>query len=102
MILVREKSLDAFDFLVVVFLKIGRFGRGRDGFTGKEEHPVFIHFPICSFVNITRKTRVGKKLGLNHLKIESRKYRDSDGFETIAKALGIPKPARKPMANCDE
>ncbi len=31
---VKAASLDAFDFLVAVFLNIGNFGRGRDGTIG--------------------------------------------------------------------
>ncbi|MBN2719438.1 MAG: hypothetical protein JXX14_26540 [Deltaproteobacteria bacterium] len=31
---VKEKSLDAFDFLIVAFLNIGNFFRGRDGTEG--------------------------------------------------------------------
>jgi hypothetical protein len=37
---VKEVSFDAFDFLVVAFLNIGRFYQGRDGSEGDRE-PVF-------------------------------------------------------------
>jgi hypothetical protein len=45
---VKQSSLDAFDFLVVAFLNIGKFYGGRDGTTGGRD-PEFYTLP-ASFI----------------------------------------------------
>ena len=41
---VKEKSLDAFDFLILALLNIGKFYGRNDGLAG-ESNPVFYTFP---------------------------------------------------------
>ena len=90
---IKEKALDAFDFLVVVFLNIGKFYRGHDGTTGAAP-PEFYTFPpefIREHHNVTKAWQRVKLRGLDQ---EIEPYRGEAGFEQIARALGVPRPTR--------
>jgi hypothetical protein len=88
---VKEASLDAFDYLVVVFLNIGRFFGKNDGTTGAR---------ACEFYTLSRDfirkhhdaTSSWQKVKLANLKSEIEPFKDESGFELIAKTLGVRQP----------
>lgn len=92
---VKSTSLDAFDFLVVAFLNIGRFFGGRDGCDGQIA-PEFYTLP-ADFVRTHHQKGAWEKVRLRGLGGEIAQYRDERGFELIAKALGVPRPTRQGM-----
>jgi hypothetical protein len=90
---VKEVSFDAFEFLVVVFLNIGNFYRGRDGSDGRE--PVEFYTLSNDFIRKHHDPRSSwEKVNLRNLTDEIRPYRNEEGFEQIAAALGVPVPSR--------
>jgi hypothetical protein len=92
---VRAESLDAFDFLVVAFLNIGRFYNGRDGTTGAQE-PEFFTLPR-EFVRKHHRistTNTWQKVHLRGLEAELAPFEGEAGFDLIAKSLGVSKPCR--------
>lgn len=90
---VKEKSLDAFDFLVVAFLNIGNFYGKHDGTTGARETEFFT-LPQKFVREHHENTSTWEKVGLKHLADEIEPFKNEKGFEQIAKALGIPKPVK--------
>jgi hypothetical protein len=89
----KEKGLDAFDFLIIVFLNIGDFFGGKDGSTGGRE-PEFYTLP-AEFVRAHHRPESSwQKVKLKGLEEILKPYRDELGFELIAGALGVPKPRR--------
>ncbi|MCA9774807.1 MAG: hypothetical protein KC466_20470, partial [Myxococcales bacterium] len=90
----KEDRRDAFDFLVVVFLNIGNFGRGGDGREGAAP-PEFYTLP-ARVARRTHDTRnAWKKISLRGKDKEMARYRDENGFERIAVALGVEPPQRR-------
>ena len=90
---VKEHSLDAFDFLIVAFLNIGKFYGKHVGLDGARE-PVFYTLPN-EFVRVHHnKSTSWQKVMLKHLQPEIEIFKNENGFEQIAKALGISKPAK--------
>ena len=90
---IKEKALDAFDFLVVVFLNIGKFYRGHDGTTGAAP-PEFYTFPPGFIREHHNVTQAWQRVKLRGLDQEIEPYKGEAGFEQIARALGIPRPVR--------
>lgn len=91
----KEKTLDAFDYLIVVFMNVGYFLQMR------KRHPVrvgarapeFYTFP-ASFIRRHHDARWSwQKVRTRGLDIEQ--YKDERGFEQIAKDLGISYPKKK-------
>ena len=97
---VTEASLDAFDFLVVAFLNIGNFGRGKDGATGSKE-PEFYTFPNSFIREHHRKGSVWQRVLLRPLRDEIDQYKNDTGLELIAKVLGVKRPRRMPDMEAD-
>lgn len=89
----KEKGLDAFDFLVIVFLNIGAFSRRKDGSTGAEA-PEFYTLPAEFVREHHRPGSKWQKVELRGLDEELKPFRDDAGFELIARALGVQKPMR--------
>lgn len=89
---VKDRSFDAFDFLVVVFLNIGFFYGGESGPLGRHA-PEFYTLPARFVRRHHRKVQSGfdrvHTAGLNLLE-----YKDEAGFEMIAEHLGIKYPCR--------
>jgi hypothetical protein len=85
---IKESKLDAFDFLVVVFLNIGEFARGKDGSSGAAPTEYYTLTP--EFVREHHDTRSSwQKVKLRGLDSEISGVRDELGFELIASALGV-------------
>jgi hypothetical protein len=91
---VKEESLDAFDFLVVVFLNIGNFNQGKDGSFGLHD-PEFYTFTNRFIRKHHEKTSTWQKVRLRQLDKKIERYKNEEGFEQIAITLGIARPKRK-------
>ncbi|WP_330924891.1 hypothetical protein [Candidatus Sororendozoicomonas aggregata] len=90
---IKEKCLDAFDFLIIAFLNIGDFYRGRDGTSGSSE-PEFYTLTPEFIKKYHNKTSSWEKVRLKKLQEEIEPFKNELGFERIAKALGIQKPQK--------
>ena len=89
----KEKGLDAFDFLVIVFLNIGKFSGKHDGSIGAAAPEFYtLH---ADFIRANHH-QIGdwQKVKLRGLEDQIAPFRDETGFEQIAKVLGIEKPTR--------
>jgi len=98
---VKKVSIDAFDFLIVVFLNIGKFKAPQDGTIGQQE--VEFYTLPDNFIRKHHKVSGGwEKVVLRGLDDEIQPYKGEAGFERIAQALGIPRPSRQPGTKIDE
>ena len=94
---VSKKTLDAFDYLVAVFLNVGyfypnrRLRSGRPPEEGASE-PEFYTFPASFIRKHHQSSSSWEKVRLSGLAID--RYRDKRGFEQIARRLKIPYPAK--------
>src|SRR5438105_11008082 len=91
---VKEASFDAFDFLIVVFLNIGKFAGKNNGTQGAREIE-FYALPNEFIRQHHNKSSSWQKVRLKAVEKEIEKYKNEEGFEQIAKALGVPKPIKK-------
>ena len=92
--LVKEKTLDAFDFLIVVFQNIGNFYRKRGG-DASVKPPEFYTLPNRFIRQHHDKSTSWEKVYLGGSGSKVERYRDDKGFELVAKALGVPRPQKR-------
>jgi hypothetical protein len=90
---VKESSLEAFDFLIVTFLNIGKFFGKNDGTSGARE-PEFYTLSRDFIREHHDATSSWQKVKLRKLEAEIEPFKDDDGFELIAKALGVHRPIK--------
>ncbi len=90
---VKDTTFKSFDYLIVVFLNIGYFYRRRPTHEGIRE-PEFYTLPV-NFVKKHHKiVKSGwQKVSTKNLDIDC--YKNENGFELIAKDLGIKYPSRE-------
>ena len=92
---VKKRSIDAFDYLIVVFLNVGYFLGKAKRYASRDgaADPEFFTFP-AGFIRKHHDSRSSwEKVRTRGLDIE--KYRDELGFEQIADDLGIPYPSKE-------
>jgi|SRR5208282_2695430 len=91
-VIVSRKSDDAFDFLVAVFLNVGNFyGKDQSPRTGERE-PEFYTLPSPWVKKNRNKKSSWGKLSLKRQGID--RFKNDEGFEQVADALGIAYPRR--------
>lgn len=90
---IQEKSLDAFDFLIVVFLNIGKFYGKNNGSDGSSEIE-FYTLPNSFIREHHNATSSWQKVKLRGLASEIKQYKGEKGVEQIAQALDIVRPIK--------
>ena len=89
---VKEKSFNAFDFLIVVFLNIGYFYKKKPVLEGYKEPEIYV-FPNKFIREHHHIVESGwQKVKTKQLDIE--KYKNEKGIELIAKKLKIAYPSK--------
>jgi hypothetical protein len=91
---VKEKSLDAFDYLIVAFLNIGNFYGKNDGSTGAEQ-PEFYTLSPAFIREHHDSSSTWEKVKLKRLQDEIEPFKNEKGFELIAIDLGVAKPRKQ-------
>lgn len=89
----NEKSLDAFDYLIILFLNIGNFYGLNDGSTGARE-PEYFTLSQAFIREHHEPSSTWGKVRLKKLEDEIQPFKNEEGFEQIATALGISRPQK--------
>jgi hypothetical protein len=89
---VKEKTFDAFDYLVVVFLNVGYFYGGQPGVIGRQ--PAEFYTLPNSFVRKHHKKVASGFDRVHTSRLNLLRFKDELGFELIAQDLGVPYPER--------
>ena len=90
----KEKSLDAFDYLIAVFMNIGKYYGKHSGEDGGDAIE-FYTLPNEFIRKHHNKSTTWEKVMLKPLLNEIEIYKNENGFEYIAKDLGIGKPKKE-------
>ncbi len=90
---VKEKSLDAFDYLIIVFMNIGSFYGKNDGSEGARE-PEYFTLSQAFIREHHEQSSAWEKVRLKKLEDEIEPFKNEEGFEQIAKSLGVPRPRK--------
>ena len=90
---VKEASLDAFDFLVICFLNIGKFFGKNDGTSGERE-PEFYTLSREFIREHHNASSSWQKVMLKSLQSEIEPFKGGLGFELIAEKLGVSRPRK--------
>jgi hypothetical protein len=96
---VKGKIIDSFDFLMVVFLNIGKFYRGSDGSGGKGD--VEIYTLPQSWI---REHHYSPKSGFEKVRTKGHnldEFKNDVGIEQIAKVLQVAQPLRLEVGRAD-
>ena len=89
---VKSKTLDAFDFLVIVFQNIGFYNRKRPTLDGLES-PEFYTLPVAYVrEQHSQQDRGWEVFRTRHLELEP--FKNEKGFELVAQELGVPYPSK--------
>jgi hypothetical protein len=90
---VKKASLDAFDFLIVVFLNVGKFFGKNDGTNGEQE-PEFYTLSREFIRQHHDATSSWQKVKLRKVQEEIEPFKNTAGFELIAGRLGVSRPRK--------
>ena len=91
---VKEISIDAFDYLIVAFLNIGKFFNKKLGLDGEKE--IVFYTLSQEFIKAHHdSSHSWQKVKLRPILPEIEIYKNEKGFECIANDLGIERPSRK-------
>jgi len=91
-VIAPRKSRDAFDFLIAVFLNVGFFYRKGDSSVRGKREPELFTLPAAWVEQHRNKRSSWGKLSLKQPGTD--RFKGDEGFEQIAKKLGIAYPAR--------
>lgn len=89
---VNQKSFDAFDYLIIVFLNIGYYSRKKETKSGLSSPELFT-LPN-SFIRENHKIVESGWQKVMTKKLDIEKYKNEKGFEQIAVDLKIPYPEK--------